>query len=157
MIDALPPNCTVDLDKDSLCREFTEFQVDSELPSPALRVDEYWAAVGRMTDPATSSPAYPLLSRLAKSVLLIPHSNASCEGLFSMVKKITNDQRSSLGRGKEGCSNTSAYQEVHGVRNTLCGLLAGKINIFKDTTCYEWVPSQELFQKAKSATYNALN
>ena len=55
---------------------------------------------------------YPSLCRLAKHVLLIPHSIAYCEALFSMVKKMTTDQRSMLGRGKEGHAKSSVYEDM---------------------------------------------
>ena len=68
-------------------------------------------------------------------VLLIPHSNSFCEtpGLFSIVKKMTTDMRSQLGRGKEGHASDGVYKDFHGVRHTLCRLLTSKINVFKGT------------------------
>ena len=51
----------------------------------------------KLKDPATQNPMYPTLCRLAKHVDLIPHSNAYCETLFSMVKKkLTTDMKSQL-------------------------------------------------------------
>ena len=41
----------------------------------------------KLKDPATQNLMYPILCRLAKHVVLIPHSNAYCETLISMVKK----------------------------------------------------------------------
>jgi hypothetical protein len=49
-----------------------------------------------------------------------------------------------LSRGKEGHAATSVYSDVHGIRNTLCGLLTTKINVFKKTECHEWNPSNDL-------------
>jgi hypothetical protein len=65
--------------------------------------------------------------------------------------------RSQLGRGKEGHAATSVYSDVHGIRNTLCGLLTTKINVLKKTECHQWNPSNDLLKRAKSATYEALN
>ena len=50
---------------------------------------------------------------------------------------MTTDMRSQLGRGKEGYASDSVYKDVHGVRNTLCGLLTSKLNVFKGTNCHE--------------------
>ena len=72
-----------------------------------------------------------------------------------MVKKLTTDMRSQLGRGKEGHAATSVYSDVHGIRNTLCGRLTTKINVFKKTDCHEWNPSNDLLKRAK--TNEALN
>jgi len=163
LVEQLPASVAPEENRDALCREFCTYQSDVTLPAydPDERVDVFWAAMEKMTDPATgtSQPIYPSLCRLAKHVLLIPHSNAYCESLFSMVKKMTTDQRSTLGRGKEGHAESSVYEDSHGVRNTLCGLLAGKINIFKPdgVSCFSWKPDADLLKKAKSATYQALN
>jgi hypothetical protein len=46
-----------------------------------------WSSMQKLKDPATQNLMYPTLCRLAKHVDLIPHSNAYCETLFSMVKK----------------------------------------------------------------------
>jgi hypothetical protein len=90
-------------------------------------------------------------------VLLIPHSNKFCETLFSIVIKMTTDMRSQLGRGKEGHASDSVYKDVHDVRNTLCGFLAIKINVFNGTNCHEWKPTGDLLASCQSATYQALN
>ena len=157
LVEQLPANVVPEREREQLCREFCSYQSDMDLPvfSPKDRVDQFWAEMGKITDGA-GSLSYPMLLRLAKHVLLIPHSNAFCESLFSMVKKITTDQRSSLGRGKEGHAKDSAYMDTHEIRNTLCALIASKINIFKGRTCFEWTPSSDLFAKAKSATYKAI-
>ena len=51
----------------------------------------------KLKDPATQNLMYPTLCRLAKHVDLIPHSNAYCETLFSMVNKFfTTDMKNQL-------------------------------------------------------------
>jgi hypothetical protein len=59
----------------------------------------------------------------------ISYAGSFCETLFSIVKKMTTDMRSQFGRGKEGHASDSVYKDVHGVKNTLCGLLTSKINV----------------------------
>ncbi|KAI4805630.1 hypothetical protein KUCAC02_010233 [Chaenocephalus aceratus] len=160
LLDELPTSA-VPIDKqDAVCVEFMQYQSakDTELPpyTEGERVDAFWAAMAKLRDPATSQPCYENVCTVAQHVLLVPHSNAYYEALFSMVCKITTDQRSQLGRGKEGHSKSSVYSETYGIRNTLCGLLAGKINIFEKCTCCNWRPDPELLKKAKSASYQAL-
>jgi hypothetical protein len=60
-------------------------------------------------------------------------------------------------RGKKGHASDSVYKDVHGIKNTLCGLLTSKINVFKGTNCHEWKPTGDLLASCKSATYQALN
>ena len=148
--------------QDGLCMEFLHYQSVSRSDLPAYdqphsgRVDVFWAAMATLKDPATDGPMYPTLCSLAKHVLLVPHSNAYCETLFSMVKKVTTAQRSQLRRDKEGHACDSVYADAHGMRNTPCALLASKINIFKNTNCHSREPSDALSKKAKSATYQGL-
>ena len=86
----------------------------------------------------TSSLAYPNLSRLAKILLVLPHSNVDPESLFSMVGKIETQSRSQL--------STS----------TTSDLLTVKMN--HDATCFESkdLMTDELLKAAKSATRRRL-
>jgi hypothetical protein len=148
-------------DCDQLLAEFSVYQSssDSELGiQDGQRVDAFWHQLSEKKNPATGKLLFPNLCELAMVVLLVPHSNAFCEGLFSMVRKIVTDQRSSLGRNKEGHSATSSYSQVAGLRNNLCGILAAKVNVFKSegVQCHTWAPTKQLLKKAKSATYTAL-
>ena len=95
--------------------------------------------MARVKEPATDGLGLSHTQQVGHACAASP-SQQCCETLFSMVKKITTDTKSQPGRGKEGhvCPNYSVYQQHHGIRNTLCGLLATKINIFKKegTTCH---------------------
>ena len=96
------------LDPDQLREELTDYQVadSKELPQEQ-RVDRFWGLVGK-------DKRFSQLARLMKALLCIPHSNASSERTFSMVKKIVTENRTSL-------NNTG----------TLCALLSCKINFTK--------------------------
>uniref|UniRef100_H3A3T0 HAT C-terminal dimerisation domain-containing protein n=1 Tax=Latimeria chalumnae TaxID=7897 RepID=H3A3T0_LATCH len=72
-----------------------------------LRPDILWHEISK----------FPILTKLAKLVLTLPHSNANTEHLFRMVENKT-DLRSSLSA------------------ETLCSLLKMKTNCFKATACY---------------------
>lgn len=58
------------------------------------RIDDYWAKVFSLRS-ATGEQKYPLLSRLIKALLSLPHGNADCERGFSENKHLL-DGRSSL-------------------------------------------------------------
>ena len=55
-------------------------------------------------------PKYPLLTKLAKAALVLPHSNADSERAFSIVGKIRTQFRSEM------------------CQDTLCALLSCKMN-----------------------------
>ena len=78
------------LDTDKLREELTDYQVadSKELPQEQ-RVDRLWGLVGK-------DERFSQLARLMKALLCIPHSNASSERTFSMVKKIVTENRTSL-------------------------------------------------------------
>lgn len=156
----LLPGIIPENNMESLLSEFCQHQAanSSDLPNSEKleRIEVFWEVVSQIKVPTNGKEQYPNLCKLAKHVLLIPHSNAYCETLFSQVKKVTTDSRSQLGRGKEGNAKSSVYSEHHNITNTLCAILNSKINIFKET-CYTWKPSEQLLKKAKSATYNVIS
>ena len=86
-----------------------------------------------------SSLAYPDLAELAKTLLVLPHSNVDPERLFSMVGNIETQSHSLL--------NSS----------TTCDLLTVKMN--HDPFCFassDLVTDDELLKAAKSATRRSL-
>ena len=75
-------------ERDAICREFLSYQSATNLPAQDGRVDAFWVAIAGIKEPTTDEAAYPTLVRPAKHMLLVPHSNAYCETLFSMVQRI---------------------------------------------------------------------
>ena len=76
-----------------------------------------------------------MLSALIWALIVIQHSNADCEQVFSVVHKNRDGTRSST------------------TMDTLSILLACKSNLFSgDTTCHNFQPSTDLLRKCKSAT-----
>ena len=81
--------------------ELLDYQNETarELPSETnsdkvrKRIDLFWLEVSKMRDSITGIQRFPILSTLARFLLLIPHSNAFCEGVFSTVRKILTDSR----------------------------------------------------------------
>ena len=100
------------------------------------RVDVLWYHISQMKVPETSLHRFKYLPLLAEIVLVIPHSNAGQERLFSIVRKNKTDSRSSL--------------KLDG---SLSSILAVKChNPEAVTPCYKWQPNDDLLQKSKRAT-----
>ena len=85
----------------------------------------------------TSQKRSSNLSRLCKTLLVLPHSNADPKRLFSMVQKVGTEQRGSL--------NPSTAQD----------LIRVKMNT--DPFCFNWLFNNELLRSAKLATMHSLN
>lgn len=141
---------------DKLSSELCDYQAANDLPEADQRIDHFWHALSTVRNEGDNSLRFQYLALLGKVYLLIPHSNARCETLFNMVRKVTTDVRSQLGKGKGGCCQDSVYSSTTGIRNNLCAVLASKINIFCHTECFKWEPTQKLLSTAKSATYDVL-
>ena len=149
---------------DKLATELLDYQTTSNDDLPLAdtykRIDQFWLEISKMKDSVTGIQRFPNLSNLARFLLLIPHSNSFCEGVFSTVKKILTDSRYNLGKDvKKGHAHSSVYEDRTGIRNNLVGLLITKINVFKQQNikCFEWQPSKALMKDAKSVTYKNLS
>ena len=102
------------------------------------RVDILWYYIARMRLPETSISRFKVLPRIAVIVLVLPHSNASLERLFSIIRKNKTDMRSSL--------------KLDG---TLCSILSIKTHIPESITpCFKWRPDQDLLELSRKAAYN---
>ena len=104
------------------------------------RADVLWWYIGNMKQPGTSVKRFRYLSKIAEAVLIIPHSNAEEEHLFSIVRKNKTESPSSL--------------KLDG---TLSSILAMKCSYPESNTpCYKWIPDDELLTSSKkaTATYN---
>lgn len=77
---------SVELDR--MADEWMDYQLD-ECGGDTTDVGGFWCS-------SSTHDAFPTLTKLMRIVLSIPHSNASSERVFSMVKKIVTDQRSLL-------------------------------------------------------------
>ena len=123
------------------------------------RINFIWHEIAKISDPCTGQAKFKHLTKLVKFLLLIPHSNAYSENIFSTGKKICTDDRHNLGKDPTEChASTSVYQSTTGIRNNLLGLLVTKVNIFlkQGVKCYEWKPSEKVIKSAKSVTYKNL-
>jgi hypothetical protein len=87
----LPEGCSVD----TVLSEFSELQSEQLNHHDDVRADQRWKTIGEMRD-ASGNPKYANISYIMKCVLLIPHSNACCERVFSLVRKTRTVFRSTM-------------------------------------------------------------
>ncbi|KAK6191363.1 hypothetical protein SNE40_003074 [Patella caerulea] len=136
----------------ALQEEFTDYQLlgDTDIPASVwdkatvkegrqeeyIRMDVIWGFLGHMVH-AGGRLRFAKLSAVAKLVLVIPHSNAGEERVFSMVRKNKTDFRNSLS-----------------VDGTLMSLLTVKLANPESTPCHRWEPPKDLMKAAKGATMN---
>lgn len=99
------PQVILSSDVSSLLDEVTEFCLE---PLPATvdgRLDSYWQNVFERKD-AENQAKYPLLTKLVKALLSLPHGNADVERGFSQNNRVLHD-RSSL-----------SLESINGTRRT---------------------------------------
>ena len=131
---------------DTLNMQFRDYRAAplDQLPTydpceAAGAIDHFWAAMAEVKS-VTNLEVYRFgtLSSFAQVLLVLPHSNADPERLFSMVRKIETEARGNLDP------------------STVCDLLSVKIN--NDTPCYSnsHLINDSMLQKAKKATTESL-
>ena len=83
---------------DLLVAQFAKFRAisDAEIESMPVPVDEFWGKLANVRIPGTAEVKYSVLCRLCKALCVLPHSNAECERIFSMVRHIKTDFRNRL-------------------------------------------------------------
>ena len=118
-------NCKCDID--AVLKEFREYKSLPESQLPVCNDDSlehFWTSMGEIPLPAGEATAkrFGNLAKFCKTLLVLPHSTADPERLFSMIGKVDTSQRSNL----------------HA--STVCDILCVKINT--DLECYK---SKELF------------
>lgn len=121
-------------DKAQLREEFMDY-CTSELPPDftpvsSNEIDLYWHRIGQVEDMA-GKLRYPLLTRLAKSVLIIPHGNADVERIFSHMGLNKTKTRNSLGL------------------DTLTALLQLQCN--NKEPCFTFKPTNAMLSKCRNA------
>ena len=100
-------------------------------------IDDLWLYLATLKTPGSNDMDFDLLAKVAWCIMMIPHSNASEERIFSLIHKEKTPSRSSLQAD-----------------DTLSSLLIVKMHI---EDLLRWNPSESLIQKAKKAikyTYN---
>ena len=95
------PNFIPQEDITQLETEFFKYQCTSEKELPSYldedkipsRTDFIWNEIAKISHPCNGQPKFKHPPKLVKFLLLIPHSTAYCEIVFSTVKKICTDDR----------------------------------------------------------------
>lgn len=130
------PNIINNSDKDNLEVEFASYQADklNEEILNCERMDVAWAKIANLKD-ASGNIKYSVLPPVMLAILVIPHSNAATERIFSVVRKNQTDFRPNM--------NTK----------TLGALLVEKTKMFScSETCYQKQFTEKDLREAKEAT-----
>jgi hypothetical protein len=98
----------------SMVEQFSDYQLApvDDLPSCVTddNIEQFWEEMGKLDDIFSGTKRFGVLSKLGKTLLVLPNSNADSERAFSIIKKIHTEFRSDLNN------------------DTICGLLSGKFN-----------------------------
>ena len=130
---------------DDLTMESSDYRTasDDQLPNfdsqSYAAIDHFWVAMAEVhTVTDLDTLRFGMLSKLAKVLLVLPHSNADPERLFSMVRKIETELRRNLDP------------------STVCDLFSIKVN--SDQPCYDskHLITESLIARAKTATRRSL-
>ena len=137
-------NCTHE-ELDDLVSEVNDYRLMPNNQLPAANsdddgaLDQFWFLMGCISKPGDSSrKRFERLTKLCKILLVLSHSNADPERLFSMVQKVETEQRASM--------KSSTVRDVISV----------KMN--SDSTCFNSrnLFTPDLLHSAKSATMQSL-
>ncbi len=114
----------------------SESDEDGSPPVYHYRVDVLWWHIANLKLSGTNTPGFKYLFRVAEIVVILPHSNAEEERLFSIVRKNKTDFRSSL--------------KLHG---TFSSILTMKYTYPEsEVTCHRWLPDEKILKDTKKET-----
>lgn len=119
---------------ESATEKLEDAEVDSSEDLAFVRMDVVWGFLSTLKTGDGCTLKFPHLSRLAKLVLTLPHSNAGEERVFSMIKL-----------------NKTPYRSSLGIDGTLSSILTVKLH--NTEPCYEFEPSAQMLNKSKKATW----
>ena len=130
----------LDKSMDQLYDQFSEYQaLDGASITAYNRIDHFWHSLSNLQ--GCNGPHFNLLFEVVKYILILPHSNAEEERIFSTVAKNKTKFRHSLSNEK-----------------SLSSILTCKTNCFNHVRCFEFEPTKLLLQNSKkSATFYNLD
>ncbi|KAK3092860.1 hypothetical protein FSP39_007996 [Pinctada imbricata] len=134
LVQRLPLDLS-DTERELLADQYLDYQLapTDDLPQYENEdIDAFWQRMETVVDVLTDKSRFDVLCKLAKSVLVLPNSNADSERAFSIVKKIHTESRADLGN------------------DTINSLLSCKFN--QKALCYEYKPPEDVLKAAKCAT-----
>ena len=120
----------------SQAKEEATIRVDKDGDSVTYRIDVLWYHLLLMKIPGSNRSKFHNLSKLVKVILVIIHSNAEEESLFSRVRKNLTAQRASLS-----------------LDGTLSSIISFQLNRKRGETCYQYQPSESVISKSKKVTW----
>lgn len=123
---------------DELHSQFTALQLEniSSIVNSSDSIDAKWATVGHLRS-VDGCMKYDRLTQVMLAILTIPHGNAECERVFSLVTKNKTKFRSQL-----------SDKSVEAISMVKCN---------RSNSCYEQDFSESFLVKAKKATAASLN
>ena len=98
-----------------------------------VRMDVIWAFLSSMKAGDGYSLKFPHLSRIARLVLVLPHSNAGEEHVFSLIRL-----------------NKTPYRSSLGLDSTLSSILTVKLH--NPEPCYKFETYSDMLSKSKKVT-----
>lgn len=107
--------------------------IDEETGGKKYRMDVLWQYLSTLKS-SDGRDLFRRLSMIAKLVLVIPHSNATEERVFSMVKK-----------------NKTPFRPSLGLDTTLAGLLTIKLAL--EQPCHKFEPDPSVVSRASKVTW----
>ena len=113
-------------------RQAATVQLDDDENAVSLRMDIIWGYLGNLK--VNDYPRYKNLSKLAKLILVLPHSNAEEERAFSIIRK-----------------NKTCFRGNLDINRTLSAIMTIKMN--SSTPCFQYQPSDEVVKNSKKVTW----
>lgn len=129
----LPPDGIFEENMDKMNRQFRQWQASAYVIEKNESIDKYWFRMAKEEN-QDGQKMFTVLSRCMLGILTIFHSNASCERLFSLIRRNRTDYR---------CSMSNRLVES-------LAICKNRNSSFKEPL------SQEFLVKAKSATAASL-
>ncbi|KAK1880620.1 N-(5'-phosphoribosyl)anthranilate isomerase [Dissostichus eleginoides] len=124
-------------EQDKVCEEFLECQL-MDIPMPqdptTFNVEEFWGSMSSIKCKVTGLCQFGRLTKIAQLVLVLPHSNADAERVFSMV-----------GLNKTKTRNSLALD------GTLSSIMTVKMAGL-EPNCFRWEPPTPVLKASKTAT-----
>lgn len=126
-----------DLSKTALDEATTRVCVVDDNETVAYRSDVLWHYIEHEFMVSGSQRSkFHYLSRIARLLLTLPHSNADEERVFSRVNK-----------------NKTKFRDSLSLDRTLPSILTFQLNRPSDQPCYKYMPSSEVCKKARTVTW----
>lgn len=123
------------LEKEEIPQSVWDSAKEGDNSAPYTRVDVIWGFISTMKTGDTCNYRFSQLSRIAKLVLTLPHSNAGEERVFSLVRL-----------------NKTPYRSSLNIDGTLSSILTVKLH--NTESCYQFEPSKEMLDSSKKATWD---